>query len=332
MSEKKINKEEEVIFKQPLFVEERLKKYLLLKEKINKETEKFISELPQEKKKINVTVDGKIFESKAFETTPLEISEKISNEVKKNSLVAEVILESSKEKKPQLWDLIRPLEENCQMKFLTFEDEQGKEVFWHSSSHILGEVLEYCFSCLLCAGPPLDEGGFYYEGFIEEKKEVPKKEEEKKETVSQKDFPKIEKLFKKFIKEKQSFERLFITKQEALDLFSYNKFKIEFITEKVGNNDKCSIYRCGNLIDICRGPHLNNSDKIDCVSIIKNSSSYFKGDSTRESLQRVYAITFPEKKYLKEWKKLQEDAKLRDHRLIGQKQDLWFWHEWAPGI
>jgi threonyl-tRNA synthetase len=123
-----------------------------------------------------------------------------------------------------------------------------------------------------------------------------------------------------------------VTKKEALELFKYNKFKLEILNEKVKEDAMCSVYRCGDLVDPCKGPHIYNTSKIKAFSIQKNSSSYWRADSTKEVLQRVFAISFPDKALLKEWKKLVEYAKQRDHRVIGLKQELWFTHHYAPGM
>jgi threonyl-tRNA synthetase len=137
---------------------------------------------------------------------------------------------------------------------------------------------------------------------------------------------------KQIINEKQPFERLVVSKEDALELFKYNKFKCEILHEKVKDGDYCTVYRCGDLIDPCKGPHLLHTGKVKAFDIIKNSSSYWRGDAKKESLQRVYGISYPESKMLEEWKELQEQLKQRDHRVIGLKQELWISHKMAPGM
>jgi threonyl-tRNA synthetase len=139
-------------------------------------------------------------------------------------------------------------------------------------------------------------------------------------------------MVEKFVKQKQQYERILVTKKEAMELFKYNKFKVEILAEKVKDDTMCSVYRCGDLIDPCKGPHVINTSKIKAFMIDKNSSSYWRADSEKETLQRVYAISFPDKLLLKEYKKLVEFAKTRDHRTIGLKQELWFNHPFAPGM
>src|SRR3989338_8622181 len=122
-----------------------------------------------------------------------------------------------------------------------------------------------------------------------------------------------------------------ITKAEALELFAENKFKVEILTEKVPENGMCSVYRCGDLIDPCKGPHLPNTGRVKAFEVTKNSSSYWRADAKKETLQRVYAISFPDNKQLKEWQEIQKAAKERDHRKVGKDQELWFWHPLSPG-
>jgi len=127
------------------------------------------------------------------------------------------------------------------------------------------------------------------------------------------------------VKDKQPFERLEMTKEDLLEMFAYNKFKCRIIKEKI-NTPTTTVYRCGPLIDLCRGPHVKDTGKIKAVAVTKASSSYWEGKADAEQLQRVYGISFPDNKQLKEWQKLQEEAAKRDHRKIGRDQDLFFFH------
>jgi len=177
--------------------------------------------------------------------------------------------------------------------------------------------MERLYGGHLCAGPPV-EGGFYYDMFMEDRQ------------VSSNDFKAIEDVVKSILKEKQPFERCVLTKQQLLDLFAHNPFKRRIIEEKV-QTDKTTAYRCGPLIDLCRGPHIRNTGKVKAFQVTKNSSSYWEGKSDMETLQRIYAISFPDTKLMKEWKQFQEEAAKRDHRKIGRDQELFFFHELSPG-
>uniref|UniRef100_A0A8C3LST9 threonine--tRNA ligase n=1 Tax=Chrysolophus pictus TaxID=9089 RepID=A0A8C3LST9_CHRPC len=216
-----------------------------------------------------------------------------------------------------VWDLDRPLEEDCTLELLKFEDEEAQAVYWHSSAHIMGEAMERIYGGCLCYGPPI-ENGFYYDMFLEDG------------GVSSNDFSALETLCKKIMKEKQPFERLEVKKETLLEMFKYNKFKCRILNEKV-NTPTTTVYRCGPLIDLCRGPHVRHTGKIKSIKIHKNSSTYWEGKADMESLQRIYGISFPDAKMLKEWEKFQEEAKNRDHRKIGRDQELFFFHELSPG-
>jgi len=122
-----------------------------------------------------------------------------------------------------------------------------------------------------------------------------------------------------------------IAKEDALQMFSYTEFKSIILASKVPEGGTCTVYRCGKLIDPCRGPHLPDTSRVKAFAVTKNSSSYFQGKAENAGLQRVYAIAFPKEAQLKEWKLIQEEAAKRDHRTIGKQQDLFGFHEVSPG-
>lgn len=277
----------------------------------NELMEKHKTELAaKEAKPIKVVLpDGKEMPGESWRTTPYQIAEKISKGLADNTVIAKV--------NDELWDLDRPLEGDCNLKLLKFDDEEGKYVFWHSTAHLMGEAMELGYGGCLCYGPPI-ENGFYYDMYLENR------------GVSSNDFEELEKIMKRGANEKQQFERLEISKEDLLRLFGYNQFKVRILNEKV-NTPTTTVYRCGPLIDLCRGPHVRHTGKIKAFKLTKNSSSYWEGDSNRESLQRIYGISFPDSKQLKEWEHFQEEAAKRNHRKIGQEQDLFFFHELSPG-
>lgn len=263
------------------------------------------------KEKIQVSLpDGKIVEALSWETTPYQVAFGISQGLADNTIVAKVDNE--------VWDLDRVLEKSCSLKLLKFDDPEAQAVFWHSTAHILGEAMERCYGGCLCYGPPI-ENGFYYDMYIEGG-----------EGVSQYHYKTLEDVSKKIIKEKQPFERLEMKKSDLLKMFEYNEFKVRILNEKV-TTEKTTVYRCGPLIDLCRGPHVRNTGKIKAMKVTKSSATYWEGNSEAESLQRIYGISFPDPKQLKEWEKIQEEAAKRDHRKIGQQQELFFFHELSPG-
>ncbi|XP_034452068.1 LOW QUALITY PROTEIN: threonine--tRNA ligase 1, cytoplasmic [Hippoglossus hippoglossus] len=292
----------------PQYIDERLALYAKLKT----EHEALMAErAANNSRAIKVTLpDGKVVEAESWKTTPYQVACGISQGLADNTVIAKV--------NQNVWDLDRPLEEDCSLQLLKFDDEEAQAVYWHSSAHILGEAMERVYGGCLCYGPPI-ENGFYYDMFLEST-----------EGVSSNDFPGLENLCKKIIKEKQPFERLEIKKETLLEMFKYNKFKCRILNEKV-TTPTTTVYRCGPLIDLCRGPHVRHTGKIKALKIHKNSATYWEGKADMETLQRIYGISFPDPKMLKEWEKFQEEAKNRDHRKLGREQDLFFFHDLSPG-
>ncbi|XP_046871940.1 threonine--tRNA ligase 1, cytoplasmic [Hypomesus transpacificus] len=291
----------------PHFIDERMRLYSTLKAEHDALMAKRALDDSQP---IKVTLpDGNVVDAESWKTTPYQVACGISQGLADNTVIAKV--------NKVVWDLDRPLEEDCTLQLLKFDDEEAQAVYWHSSAHIMGEAMERVYGGCLCYGPPI-ENGFYYDMFLDS------------EGVSSNDFPGLENLCKKIIKEKQPFERLEIKKETLLEMFKYNKFKCRILNEKV-TTPTTTVYRCGPLIDLCRGPHVRHTGKIKALKIHKNSSTYWEGKADMESLQRIYGISFPDPKMLKEWEKFQEEAKNRDHRKLGREQDLFFFHDLSPG-
>ncbi|VDD93447.1 unnamed protein product [Enterobius vermicularis] len=286
------------------FIEERLALF-------DKLMERYKAELAaKEHKPIKITLpDGKEVSGEAWKTTPFEVAESISRGLADTAIVAKV--------NGKVWDLDRPFEEDAKLEILKFDDEEAKQVFWHSSAHVLGQAMERYCGAHLCYGPPLTEG-FYYDMYKEGG------------SITPDDFPKLEEIVKCAVKDKQPFVRLEVTKEELLELFKYNKFKLRIINEKV-KTPRTTIYRCGTLIDLCRGPHLRHTGKVKALAVTKTSSSYWEGNAEAESLTRLYGIAFPDPKQLKEWQRIQEEAAKRDHRRLGRDQELFFFHPLSPG-
>ncbi|XP_022920739.2 threonine--tRNA ligase 1, cytoplasmic isoform X1 [Onthophagus taurus] len=288
----------------PSYIQERLVIWDKLKNQYDEELAK------KDKNPIKVTLpDGKVVEAMSWSTTAYDVAKGISQGLADNTVIAKV--------NGVVWDLDRPLESDCKLELLKFDDPEAQAVFWHSSAHILGEAAERIYGGCLCYGPPI-ESGYYYDMYMNEK------------GISASDFPVIEKLMKDIVKEKQPFERLEMKKEDLLKMFDYNPFKLRILNEKV-NTPTTTVYRCGPLIDLCRGPHVRHTGKIKALKVIKNSSTYWEGKADAETLQRIYGISFPDSKQLKEWEKIQEEAAKRDHRKIGREQELFFFHELSPG-
>ena len=266
----------------------------------------------QSREDILITLgSGDVKPAKSWETTPANLAREISKSLFERTVIARV--------DGELWDLERPFEKSCKLELLDFEHPEGKKVFWHSSAHILGEAAERRYGCSLCIGPPVEDG-FYYEMALPNQA-----------AVQASDYKPLKQIAEKAIKEKQPFERLELSKEDLLEMFSYNKYKQHIIKDKIPDGTSTTVYRCGPLIDLCRGPHVPNTGRIKAFDIMKNSASYFLGDAKNDSLQRIYGVSFPDKKSLEEHKHMLEEAAKRDHRKIGQEQELFFFHQMSPG-
>ncbi|XP_021360533.1 threonine--tRNA ligase, cytoplasmic-like isoform X2 [Mizuhopecten yessoensis] len=280
----------------------------ILWDQLKKEADEQLAAMPSAPIKITLP-DGKVVDGQSWQTTPYEVAKGISQGLADSCVVAKV--------NDVQWDLDRPFECDATLQLLKFDDPEGEYVFRHSSAHILGEAMERLYGGHLCYGPPI-EGGFYYDMWSGDK------------TVSSEDYPVMDGMVKSIVKEKQPFERLVMTKENLLKMFAYNKFKQRILNEKV-TTPTTTVYKCGPLIDLCRGPHVRHTGKIKAMAVTKNSSTYWEGKADAENLQRVYGISFPDPKQLKEWKHIQEEAAKRDHRKLGREQELFFFHEWSPG-
>jgi threonyl-tRNA synthetase len=214
-------------------------------------------------------------------------------------------------------DLTTILKDNDELHFWQFNESEGKEMFWHTSAHVLAQAILRLFpNAKPTIGPPI-EHGFYYD-FADL-------------WISEEDFKKIEDEVEKIISENHQTKReVFSSKDKAIEQFINNKYKVELIQSF--DDTELTGYRQGEFFDLCRGPHIPNLGKIKSFKILKTSGAYWRGDSKNEMLTRIYAISFPDRKMLKEYLHQQEEAKKRDHRVIGPKLDLFSLKEEAPGM
>uniref|UniRef100_A0A8D1VF23 threonine--tRNA ligase n=1 Tax=Sus scrofa TaxID=9823 RepID=A0A8D1VF23_PIG len=291
------------------FVKERLKLFEILK----KDHQLLLAIYEKKGNTSNVitvrVADGKTVEGEVWKTTPYQVAAEISQELAESAVIAKV--------NGELWDLDRPLEGDSTLELLTFDNEEAQAVYWHSSAHVLGEAMELHFGGHLCCSTPTDEG-FYCDMFTEDR------------AVSSTELPALQSTCEAIIKEQQPFERLEVSKEVLLDMFKYNKFKCRILNEKI-KTPTTTVYRCGPLVDLCKGPHVRHTGKTNAIKIFKSASTYWEDNPEMETLQRVYGISFPDDQMMTDWEKLQEEAKTRDHRKIGKEQELFFFHDLSPG-
>jgi threonyl-tRNA synthetase len=266
---------------------------------------------PEIKISLHLSSGDSVIDGKAWETTPGQLLKHVPKDLASEVVVAKV--------GGTLWDLDRPLEKDSKVSYLKFSDPEGREVFWHSSAHVLGEACEHEYGCLLSHGPPTQQG-FFYDMALE-----------KGRAVVEAEWPSLENKAKKYFKDKQAFERLEVSKENLLKMFAYSKYKTHYINKFVPDGESSTVYRNGSLVDLCQGPHIQNTRKIAAFKIMKNSSAYFMGDQANDSLQRIHGVAFPTKEGLKEYEHMLEEAAKRDHKEIGKNQKLFMFSKLSPG-
>ena len=214
-------------------------------------------------------------------------------------------------------DLSLPVDESGEFDVVKFEDDAGLDMFRQSSSDVMSLAVKRLYPNVKVAiGPPIEDG-FYYD-FDNLK-------------ISDEDLPNIEKEIEKVIHEKLPFVRREITRDEGLKLFKDEPYKVDLIND-LPAGEKITTYKLGEFEDLCRGPHVSNSGVIGAIKLLKVAGAYWRGDSTKKMLTRIYATSFPEKKMLDEYLNRLEEAKKRDHKRIGQEMDLFSFHDEAPGM
>lgn len=254
--------------------------------------------------------DGSI---KAFEKgiTSYEIAQTISPKLAAEALAAEIKkVTDSPDDKGTIYDLSRPINEDVTIKFLKWEDDGGKKVFWHSSSHLMAEALELLFPGVKFGIGPAIENGFYYDVDFGENQ------------ITEADLAKIEAKMLELAKTKEAFKRIDVSKADALKYFKDkgDLYKCELIDEL--EDGTITYYTNGSFTDLCRGPHLMFTDVIKAVKLTSIAGAYWRGDEKRQQLTRIYGITFPKKSMLDEYIVLMEEAKKRDHRKLGKDMAL----------
>ena len=251
---------------------------------------------------INITLpDGSIKKVKSG-TSAMDIAMEISEGLARNVLSATI--------NDEIWDANRPITTDSSLTLHTWNDKQGKMSFWHSSAHIMAEALEAIYPGVkLGIGPAIDNG-FYYDVDLGDR------------VLSSDELPKIEQKMKELASQKMTFNRKNISKEDAITYFTEkgDEYKLELL-EKLDDGN-ITFYSQGNFTDLCKGPHIPSSGKIKAVKLLNIAGAYWKGDENRKQLTRIYGVSFPKQKELTAHLEILEEAKKRDHRILGKEMEL----------
>lgn len=261
---------------------------------------------------INITLKDNTIISAEQGSSVYDIAKKISNGLAKEALIGEI--------DGKAVDLTTKIDKDCALNILTFDDKDGREAFWHTSSHVLAQAVRRIFpNVRLAIGPAIDNG-FYYDFDIDK-------------TFIPEDLDKIADEMKKIIKENYQPKRYELSKEEAVKYFKDKGefYKVE-LAEAIRNGEKISFYEQGEFTDLCAGPHLFDLSKIKAVKLTSIAGAYWRGDEKNKMLQRIYGITFPKQSMLNEYLEMIEEAKKRDHRKLGKELDLYSIMEEGPGF
>ena len=241
--------------------------------------------------------------------TGLQIAESISPALARDVLACGVNGETV--------ELNRPITEDSSIALYKWDDDEGRHAFWHTSAHLLAEALQELYPGIQFGFGPAIENGFFYDVLLKDG-----------ESIKESDFPKIEAKMKELAGKKEPVVRKEVAKADALAEFGAagQTYKCEHIEQDL-EDGTITTYTQGAFTDLCRGPHLRNTGAIKAVKLTSVAGAFWRGDATREQMQRLYGITFPKKKMLDEYLVMIEEAKKRDHRKIGKEMELFMFSE-----
>ncbi len=256
---------------------------------------------------INITFpDGAIRQYEAGFSS-MEIAKSISEGLARKVLAAKI--------NGEVWDGSRPIKQDAQIKFLTWDDVEGKTTFWHSSAHLMAEALEALYPGVKLGIGPAIEKGFYYDVDLGDRQ------------INEEDLRRLEVKMHELAKTNSTYNRKQVSKQEAVEYFTNkaDEYKLELIE---GLQDgEITFYSQGNFTDLCRGPHIPATNTIKAIKLTSIAGAYWRGDEKRKMLTRIYGVTFPQQKELDEYLHLLEEAKKRDHRKLGKELELFTFSE-----
>ena len=236
-------------------------------------------------------------------TTGLEIAESISKGLARDALSITV--------NGEIRDLDRPIYEDAEISINTWDTDNGKYTFWHSSAHLLAEAVQELYpDAKFGIGPPIDHG-FYYDIDFGDRQ------------ITYKELEQIEQKMYEMARKKSTFEREAVSKQEALDYYKdkNNEYKVDLIEDL--DDGEITFYNQGNFTDLCRGPHIPHSGKVKAIKLTTLAGAYWRGDHTGKQLTRIYGISFPKKKLLDQYLDQLEEAKKRDHKKLGKQLGIY---------
>lgn len=251
---------------------------------------------------INVTFpDGSVRQYNKG-VTGLEIAKGISSRLAQEVLAVTV--------NDKVFDLLRPINEDCSIKLHKWEDQEAKQTFWHSSSHLMAEALQSLFPGIKFGIGPAIETGFYYDVDLGER------------TITEADLKKIEDKMIELARQKETFVRKDITKAEAMATYTEkgDEYKCDLIKDL--EDGTITFYTNGSFTDLCRGPHIVDTSVIKAVKLTSIAGAYWRGNEKNKMLTRIYGVTFPKKTMLDEYLQMLEEAKKRDHRKLGKELEL----------
>jgi len=240
--------------------------------------------------------------------TGMDVARSISDGFARNCVAMEI--------DNKLVDLSRPIAHDRKVRFITTQDPEGLEVMRHSAAHVMAQAILRLYKDAQLTIGPVVEDGFYYDIDME--------------PISEDDFPKIESEIQKIVQAKYPFIRKEVSKAEAETFYKDEPYKREIISEL--EEGTISFYEDGEFTDLCRGPHVPHTGFVKAVKLMKVSGAYWRADQNRAQLQRIYGTAFFDKKELKSYLHMLEEAKRRNHRKIGEAQGLFTFHEEAPGM
>ncbi len=241
--------------------------------------------------------------------TGLQIAESISPALARDVLACGVNGETV--------ELNRPIEEDSTVQLYKWDDDEGKHAFWHTSAHLLAEALQELYPGIQFGFGPAVENGFFYDVLLKDG-----------ESIKEGDFAKIEDKMRELVAKKEAVVRKEISKADALAAFGAEgqTYKCEHIEQDL-EDGTITTYTQGAFTDLCKGPHLLNTGAIKAVKLTNVAGAFWRGDATREQMQRLYGVSFPKKKMLDEYLIMLEEAKKRDHRKIGKEMELFLFSE-----